>query len=107
MNSATLDLRQNIQLDIYLNNGVIYFPSLNNIHILYSYYSIIYNEGGIGEVEYNTNSGGGLTIIPQTKSILWELDTTALGVGVFQGYLKSQSKISGIYINIKINLHIV
>lgn len=98
MEQASLDLRQNLRLDIFLNNGITYYPSIENIPQIDSYYSIEFDN-----ISFNTNNNG-LTI--NGNSIIWELNTNLFGIGLFEGVLRSQSTVIGKYLNIKIKLHI-
>lgn len=104
MNNTILDLRQDLVLDIFLNKGIIYYPTINDIPVLDSFYEIIINEGRDFEKIYNI--GNGLTLEQSTKSIIWELDTDFFNVGDYDGFLISQSRIAGIYLKIQIKLHI-
>jgi len=110
--AATLDLSNRPELLIFADKGkstndldLVYALSLVDIPLaLDTSYTLILNEGLTGEVEYTV--GSGLTIITETKSIVWELDTAALAVGEHKGYLVSNSNIDGIYLQINITLTI-
>ena len=102
--STNLDLRQNLILDIFANKNVKYFPSFDNINQLDVNYSIIMSPNTPEEIIYII--GNGLTLVSTSKSIIWELDTTLYDIGIHEGYLASESNIAGIYLYIKIRLHI-
>ena len=104
MNNTILDLRQDLTLDIFLNKGVIYYPSISNIPVLDSQYEIIIDENGDFENIYTI--GNGLTLESSTRSIIWEINTNSYDIGVYDGVLESQSNIAGIYLKIKIKLHV-
>jgi hypothetical protein len=97
MEQATLDLRQNLRIDIFLDKDVIYFPSIENIPLLDSNYTIIFDN-----ITYSV--GNGLTL--SNNSIIWELNTSVFDIGKYEGVLESQSKIAGVYLKILINLNI-
>ena len=104
MSNVVLDLRQNLELTISVNHNVVYYPSFDNLNQLDNEYTILLNEGKSNEKEYNNTNIGGLTLVPETKSIVWELNSGDFNKGNHFGYLKSTSNIAGVYLYIKLNL---
>ncbi len=95
---ATLDLKQKEELVVYADKDVLYNVSFNDVPNLDTGYTIVLNEGEVAEVVYTV--GSGIVLVPETNSIVWQLDTNDLLEGKHYGYLVSDSDVAGLYLNI-------
>lgn len=104
MSVAKLNLNQNITLQICVDKEVVYSPSIYGFEVLDTAYNLVLNEGTDNEVSYSVGDGLTLTDTEDMKSITWTFDSAELQTGMNRGYLRSESKIAGTYLDIKIEI---
>jgi hypothetical protein len=94
--SVTIDLRQTGKIRFLVDPGVQYAPSITlDDQTLDSGYTLT--------IAGNTYTvGSGLALDAPTKTIIWNLDTTGIAGGEYEGELISDSKVSGVYLKIDI-----
>ena len=100
-----INLRQDILLRILLEHGVTYAPSFDGIPQLDTGYTLTLDPGLATEVVYTV--GSGLTLSSFTSSVVWNLDTSVLQNKTYTGILESDSKVSGVYLKVNLQLEMV
>ena len=102
MSYISADLTTTSTIELKLSKDVLYSPSLEGFKSLDTNYTLEFENG------VKSSVGDGITIIDQDdlKSLVFVVDAANFDKGNHVGRLVSDSRISGLYLNILIKLSI-
>lgn len=98
MQSVTLDLRIDNKFPLFIDKNVAYQLAFSDINILDTEYTLTF------EHKTYSVSNGGLVLETESKSIIWDILADDFEKGNHNGVLVSQSRQSGIYLKINIQV---